>query len=428
MNQSSKFSVKRPFTAAVLAAVLAITSANIAVAAGYPNPGKDSSTQSFVAGAYIIDSGAQSSPTAKQTVNQGLKPYGLVYALLKAKVEVDWIINPSKTQPLDATMGNTQTDFTFDCDASGSAYVSKAYKTGAFVIPKEFAAQAKPIIDSWKSANAGLVVDGPCTAPLENLPVFSKIESWPRTILDAQNGAVATTYYTNAGIPQGSLTDASNPPAYRYAAPSQLTPCDDLYVMPHADPTYATHQALIPFIQGGGSFYASCHAVSVIENMTNGSNSTKVMNFLSTTGLINYDAHSQGSVPYGFYKPTSDTTAYKGLTTANVVRDLDVVNSSDPIAQFIGTTQAATQAGSEQIFIPAVGSYWRSSTQVIQYDPSQTNATATNGPASSLLYGPAYGNPSYGYVMYQGGHSVAKGSVDDVAAQQVVRKRAEARS
>ena len=389
--------------------------------AGYPNPGRDSSTNSYVQGAYIIDSGAVSNGATRQTIGQGLKPYGLVYALLKAKVEVDWVINTSKAQ-IDQTLGNAGIDFTFDCDGSGSRYISKNYRTGAFVIPKEFAAQAKPIVESWlaNSANAGLVVDGPCTEAIPNLPVFAAIQSWPRTSLDAQNGKVAIPYYTNAGIPQGSTTDPNNPPAYRYAAPSQLTACDDLYIMPHADPTYATHKELKAFVLNGGSFYASCHAVSEIENMADpNAPGSKFMNFLTSDGLINYDSHSQGTPAYNFYKPSSDTQAFKGSNDGITKTDLESVRPGDPMAQFLGVTTAATQQGSEQIFIPKIGSYWRPTTQIIQYDPSQSNASATNGPATSLAYGPAFGDTTgtNGYVYYQGGHSLNKGTVDDVAAQ-----------
>lgn len=407
-------------TAALLSLTMFSTSA--LASAGYPNPGRESVTTPYAAGAYIIDSGAVSPGATKQTIGQGIKPYGLVYALLKAKVEVHWVINPAKPA-IDQVNGNAGTDFTFDCDGAGTAYASKAYRTGAFVVPKEFGAQAKSIIDSWKanSANAGLVVDGPCSAELPELRIFSKISSWPRTTLDAQNGSVAVAYYNNAGIAQGSTTDAAVPPAYRYASPSQLTACDDFYVMPHADPTYATHKELKTFVLAGGSFYASCHAVSVVENMvdpTIAGGATKYMNFLSSNGLVNYDAHVQGSAPYNFFK-TSTEVAFKGSNDGITLTDLEGVRSGDPIAQFLGVTTAATQQGSEQIFIPKVGSYWRPTTQIIQYDSTQTNASATNGPATSLAYGPAFGDTTgtNGYVMYQGGHSLNKGSVDDVAAQ-----------
>ncbi|CAN2215035.1 Domain of unknown function DUF11 [Candidatus Nanopelagicaceae bacterium] len=376
--------------------------------AGYRNPGPNSGDVPIEAGAYIIDSGALTGTATKQTVNQGLKQYGLVYELVKAKIPVQWIINSTKSN-VDVVQGNNGTDFSFDCMGTGTA---KNYKSGAFVIPKEFAAQAKAKIDSWKSLYSGLTVDGPCTNTYTNsatnntVPLFATIKSWPRSVLDAQNGSVAVTYFTNAGIPQGSLTDVNNPPAYRFASPSQLTPCDDMYIMPHADPTYATHSGLVNFVKSGGDLYASCHAVSVLENMKDGAGKL-VTNFLSETGTILYNAHSsQGSPAYS-------------LGAAGV--------PGDPVAQFLGTTDAAMQAGSEQIFIPnttaGAVSRWRPTTRVLVYDQTQANVnsgsavTNPNQAAAAILYGPAYGDLNAGLVMYQGGHSVAKGSVDDVAAQ-----------
>ena len=380
-------------------------------AAGYPNPNDHgSSTETFVSGAYIIDAGYSGTAT-KQTIAQGIKPYGLIYALVKAKVPVQWVINSAKGA-ISQTLGNAAADFTFDCDGSGSAYASKAYSTGAFVIPKEFAAQAKDIVATWTAK--GVKVDGPCTQDIPNLPVFATIAGWPRAVLDAQNGSVAAAYFANAEIPQGVTTDPMNPQAYKTAAPSQLTPCDDIYIMPHADPTYATHSSLINFIKAGGSFYASCHAVSEIENMEYPTG-TKVMNLLATNGLVHYNSHSQGSLPYSFMKLSSDTVSHVDSSGGAIA----TVRSGDPIAQFKGVTDASTQNGSEQIYIPKSGSAWRPTTQIITYDPTQTNAYASGntGPATSLLYGPAYGNTDYGWVMYQGGHSVNKGTVDDVASQ-----------
>ena len=385
---------------------------------GYINPGPNSSSTYFESGMYIIDAGAHTG-TSTQSVNQGLKPYGLVYALVKAKIPVQWVIKSDKTG-FNTAAGNDQPDISnYDCDGSGAAYASKNYVSGAFVIAKEFAAAAKPIIDSWKSSNAGLTVDGPCTnTPVTPFPVFATIKSWPRAVLDTQNGSVAVAYYNNAGITQGSTTDPNNPPAYRLASPTQLTPCDDMYIMPHADPTYATHSNLINFVKKGGDLYASCHAVSVLENIVypagHESATAKAMNFLTTKGMVLYSAHSsQGSPAY--------TLGSNGTTTAGVT-------PGDPVAQFLGKPDLAMQAGSEQIFIPSAtiggsNSEWRPSTRIIAYDPTQANTnggTAVNNPkqaAAAIAYGPAWGDINAGMVMYQGGHSVAKGTADDVAAQ-----------
>jgi hypothetical protein len=66
-----------------------------------------------------------------------------------------------------------------------------------------------------------------------------------------------TGYYTNAGVPSSS---------YRTALPSQLNACDDIFVIPHADPhTWPTSErtALNNFIlnQSGG-MWAACHSPS----------------------------------------------------------------------------------------------------------------------------------------------------------------------
>ena len=427
-----------------------------AAIAGAPNPGNNSFNTStspdaakYVDGAYIIDAGATTGSATKQTIAQGIKPYGLIYALVKAGIPVEWIINPDKSA-ISQTTGNSGTDFAYDCDGPGGA-ASKNYKSGAFLIKKDFALQAAALVTTWKAK--GVVVDGPCTSALPNLPVYATIQSWPRVALDAQNGAVAVAYFQNAEIPQGSLTDPLNPPAYRFVAPSALTPCDDMYVMPHADPTYATHSNLINFVKNGGDFYASCHAVSIVENMTDGTSANKVMNFLSTNGLVNYDGHSQGSPAYTIYETSTSavpalsyTGTYKsnyGLTdtkTAAVLSNdytLPALAPGDPIAQFLGVTDAAQQQGSEQIFMPNETSRWRPTTQVVVYDQSQANSpdvrtngsvatngstgsvTTSKGAAASVLYGPAFGNSNYGQVMYVGGHSSNKGTVDDVATQRL---------
>jgi len=301
-------------------AIVVGTSVVPAEAAGYPNPGpRDVPDQAFAAGAYIIDAGAVTGAATKQTIAQGLKPYGLIYALVRARIPVQWIVNPSKpsgtgapgTAEVDQALGNVGTDFSFDCDAGGPL-PTKAYKTGAYVIPKEFAAQAAPLVSTWRAK--GVVVDGPCAAPTPTLPVFATLTGWSRTALDSQNGSIAVDFYTNAEIPQGSLTDPNNPPAYRFASANGLTPCDDFYVMPHADPTYATHQGLIPFVQQGGYIWAGCHAVSVLEGVTypvgHPQAGQPAMNFLTDKGLLSYKSHGGGSVPYAFYKQPGDTRPY----------------------------------------------------------------------------------------------------------------------
>ncbi len=470
----------RPVMVAVLVAFASfLATALPARGSGYPNPDPGNSTSLVLApGAYVIDAGVVTGAATKQTNGQALKPYGLIYSLVKAHIPVVWVINPSKTAPgidvnaggIDQTLGNVGTDFVYDCDSAGAQYSARAITTGAYVIPKEFVSQAKGVVDTFRANNGGYPQPGTisgvtqadgqilgydptplvgqlqgCTQALPTtVDVFNTITGWPRTVLNDQNTSISSGFFDLAGIPQGSLNDPSNPPAYRVAAPAELTPCDDFYVMPHADPTYATHANLRPFVEQGGYLWAGCHAVSVLEGIRVNDSPTQplYLNFLTTDGLMDYGDHADGSAPYSFYKLATDNKEY--YTPTYGVYDLDPVVSGDPVAQFRGRTDLAHQNGSEQIFMPGYGtnpstgaarttwpanladaSHWLPQTQILEYDPTQANVyPLTNtvlpvdslGPAASVVYGPAFGDPNNGLVMYEGGHDIGKGSVDDAAA------------
>jgi large repetitive protein len=451
-----------------------VTSAVQAAGFGNPQPGaNDPADVPFAAGAYIIDAGTVTGAATTQTIGQGLKQYGLLYALVKARIPVQWIIKPNKPSTdasgvsaggIGQTRGNVGADFSYDCDAAGTKYVSRDFTTGAFVIAKEFVAQAKPVIDTFRAANGGQPAAGTvsgvaqtapqifgydsaagqtqgCSNPTPTLPVFATLAGYPRTVLDSTNGSIAVGFYANAGIPQGAVNVPNNPPAYRFASASQLTPCDDYYVMPHADPTYATHQNLKAFNDQGGYIWAGCHAVSVLENVRVNDSASGALftNFLTTDGLLPFGSHAGGSPPYSFFTQTTDTKPYYSPTFGGSA--LDPVSSGDPVAQFRGRTDLAQQNGSEQIYMPGYGgtptrtawladkstaSKWRPTTQIIIYDPTQANvypltttAVPVNslGPAATVVYGRGFGNPTNGLVTYEAGHSIDKGTADDVAAQ-----------
>ena len=78
---------------------------------------KTSTNTTFPIGVYIIDMGQTT-----QTYNNGLKPYGLVYALINAGIPVNWAINPAKAK--DGT----------DFIASSAGNLNKAYKGGSFIV------------------------------------------------------------------------------------------------------------------------------------------------------------------------------------------------------------------------------------------------------------------------------------------------------
>jgi uncharacterized repeat protein (TIGR01451 family) len=315
----------------------------------------------FPIGSYIVDMGV---PT--QTIANGVKPYGLVYALIQAKVPVSWVIKDGKAKDdIDMTVAG------------------KNYSGGPFVIDAGFASIAAPIIATWKAQ--GVVVDGPTAAGF-TAPVYSVASYFPHAVLDATNAAIATPIYANAGIPAT---------AYVTKTPAQLNGCDDLYVMPHADPAAATHANLINFNNTGGYIWAGCHAVSVLENIDTTGDGITDMNFLSANGLVPYTSHAAGSPPY--------TSTYPG---------------SDPVGQYLGRTDSAHLNGSEQIYMPKAGG-WRPTTNILEYDATQANVpTLSPGPAATMVYGRGFGKPANGIVLYESGHSIAKATLaENVAAE-----------
>jgi len=308
------------------------------------------SNETFGTGSFIINMGA----TNPNTMANGIKPYGLIYDLIRNyNVPIKWVIGQNKIKDgLDFVYNNVQ------------------YKGGTFIIPVEYRSVAvNNRITYW----TGLGVVGTTTISTLTVPVSYTINSFPKWTLDAQNGAIAEGFLINAGI-----TNTAFPGAYNWKLPSTLDCCDDFFVMPHADPTWATHGNLWGWNKNClGSIWAGCHAVSVLENMTNPGNPAQKTNFLSTTGLVLFGSHSGGSVPY-----------------THLLFD-------DPNAQYLGVTDLAQLNGSEQIYMPLPGGAWRPTTKIITYDPSQTNVPGNSpGPAAVNLYGRGLGDPTRGYVIY----------------------------
>jgi uncharacterized repeat protein (TIGR01451 family) len=325
-------------------------------------------SQSFAAGSYVIDMGVQ-----PQTFANGLKPYGLLQSLMiDHQIPVAWVINPVKSR-----------------DGIDFSHNGKDYRGGPFVIAAEFASQALPVIQDWVN-NRGLaasVVN--TTVSTITVPVYETLTVFPRAVLDEDNGSIAGGYLVNAGV---------NSSFYRIDLPSGLNTCDDVYTMPHADPTWEDHQNLISFNQQGGFIWAACHAVSVLENVDDPADADFApdLNFLSNDGLIDFGDHDDGTLPYSY----SD--------------------AAHPIMQFMGDIDDATQNGSEQIFLPAAGG-WRPSTSIAAWDPDHPEVGAglpSPGQAAAIAYGRGFGSSLNGLVMYEGGHSHNKGdNPDSVAAQ-----------
>jgi hypothetical protein len=333
--------------------------------------------ETFAPGSEIVDMGQ-----ATQTVGNALKPYGLVYDLVaNYKVPVDWAINPNKTFAGNPTAPpGTPADFTATITTG-----TKSYFGGPFIIEAGFiTAAVQADINLWVSQ--GVVVDKLAATLTTN--IYGQISSFPRAVLDSANGNLAVPYYTNAGVPASS---------YVIGNPTNLTTCNDIYILPHADPDkwpVVWQQDLYNFITSGGCLWIGCHAGSVLSNVVIPGGPQ--LNFLSNSGLVPFGSHSNGTPSYT-YNPAA---------------------ASAPEMQIMNPLDAATLNGSEQIYVPTA-SGWRSTTTIGTYDPDfpGLSGLSPNNSAAVVAIGNAYGNPADGLVMYEAGHSLAGTAVANIAAQ-----------
>jgi hypothetical protein len=337
-----------------------------------------------------------------QTVANGLKPYGLLYQLLSNNCPVDWIINTSKVKD--------GVDFTYN---------GINYRGGSFIIEAQYrTAAVNTIINTWKAKGVDTVrITTPTT-----VPVYLTFTNVPKWTLDKQNGSIAVNFFNYAEIPSSAYGGSSSS---GWKLPGSLDCCDDIFVMPHADPQWynpsppptAGHGHLYNWTNGTygckGSIWLGCHAGSALMDMFNPDTPSKQTNFLLNksvnaippgTGagpyyenaLILWGNHSDGTPPYSYSYP------------------------GEPIMQFMGTIDAAQQNGSEQIYIPkAASGGWYSSTHVGVYDPDhaqRADNTEAYRPAT-LAYGPAMGESGNGTVMLEASHNISGTAPANVAAQ-----------
>lgn len=340
-------------------------------------------TETLSSGAFIINMGV-----TPQTQNNGLRPYGMIYDLLKNyQVPIKWIINDSKAK-----------------DGADFSYNGTNYRGGPFIIPAEF---RTPTVNARISFWQGQGVVGTTTTSPITVPVFTTLLFAPNWTLDFENGDIATEFFSNASIPSSAYGgDRSN-----WKEPSELGPCDDIFAMPHADPVWSSHQRLLDWnAENFGSIWYGCHAGSALEDMFNPANRSEQTNFLAektgtATGggpydenaLILWDNHDDASFPLAYDYP------------------------SDPIMQFMGDMDDATDNGSEQIYIP-LNPGWRSTTRAGVYDPDNNERVsgALQHRAAVVAWGRGFGDSNRGWVLMQGGHDIAKKSdPDNIAAQRV---------
>lgn len=328
-------------------------------------------TETLPTGSYIVNMSV-----IPQTIGNALKPYGMVYDLVNNyNVPVKWVIRPNKPQD------------SFDFIHNGVRYAA-----GPFIIPKtSITSSVLTRLNYW--ITQGVVMDTAVSS--FTVDVFRTFKYMPNWTINNDNITLSTILFDHASIPSTS---------YNFKLPATLGPCDDIFVMPHSDPTWATHNNLLNWnVNYKGAIWAACHAVSVLEGLVDPSNPSTQMNFLSNTGLINYTSHSDGTPPFNYY---FNRTSYNGAPISS--------RPDDPVFQMIGIHDGAHNTGSEKIFIPntGLGSGWRNTTKIVCYDSTQANVSGIpHGPAALSLYGRGFGLDTSGLVMYQGGHNIAESRV-----------------
>jgi gliding motility-associated-like protein len=296
------------------------------------------------------------------TVSNSLKPYGLLYELLQNSIPVDWVIKPNKIK-----------------DEPDLTIANRSFYGGVFALDASFIdSNVKSILSKW-------MLKGVNTFTLDAdimLPVFATLTYAPKWTLDKSFGNLIVPFFQNAEIPESAYGGSVSS---NWKNPADLGECDDIFVLPHADPTWDIHQNLYNWNKNyQGAIWSGCHAVSVLENLKN-ADGTIQLNFLSESGLVLYGSHNNGTTPYQYLNP------------------------SDPVMQFLGIMDGGITNGSEQVYIPLSGTNWRNSTKIGIIDQKNYGA--------ALVYGRAYGLATNGLVLYQGGHDLAGTTAAFINAQ-----------
>ncbi len=342
-------------------------------------------------GAFIVDMGQTS-----QTIANGLKPYGMVYDLIRNyHVPVRWVINQSKV-----------------ADGVDFQYNGTDYKGGTFVILPEF---RSPAVNSRIAYWQGLGVIGETTTSDFTIDYSMTLNSFPRWAINTHNGSIPQRYLSNAGI---NLTDF--PGAYYFSDANSLGECDDLFIMPHSYPTWAEHGNLMNWnLNFKGSIWVSCISGSLLENLVNPADKTQQTNFLSVKDpSVDLTTLYSAGGPTPGLNYTSGNSLRLWYNHDNATPPYIHFLPTDPISQFVGTIDTSQTVGSEQIYVPRQKggvAGWRPGAQIISYDPTQSDVTSLRpdlrNAAVAILYGRGFDDPNRGYVMYEAGHDHA--SIED---------------
>ncbi len=318
----------------------------------------DSSVSTLIKeGSFIIDMGV-----TPQTIDNGVKPYGLVYALIKDHmIPVEWVISNSKVK--------NGIDFSHN---------SRDYSGGPFIVREEFLDSLVLVeIANWETTH-GVEIDTIVSDTL--VPVRLSLNSVPFWSLEDASGTTGNTF-ADAGIPNT---------AYEEISLDTLNECSSILFTDHAtsSPAWSDYSRLFswtkPIASGGAAGWIAAigKPAQLIENIMSGDSS---LHLLTTGGMKPWS--SSNDAPVGGFVHRYPT---------------------DGEVQFMDSIDLDGLEGTNKVHIPDAdsSSIWRNTTKVAVYDEGNGSVTDTvNGKAAVIVYGPAKGETGAGQVLYLGNFS-----------------------
>jgi gliding motility-associated-like protein len=319
--------------------------------------GQAQTTVSFNTGSVIINmsggtynSAALSMNIANSTVANTIKPFGLIYEILKAKkAPIYVIIKKSKL--------NDEFDFTHN---------NFKYGGGSFIIPKEYVTGVQANITTWNGKGVlTAVTNSQIDFNLSDYTIY-KLTYAPQWAVSNLSDNKTDAFFTNSEIPISSYAVKE---VVNSSATPDLDKCDDIILFPHnqSDLTYAKLSPLLNWNKNyKGALWGGCQSTFVLESVFFSSEGKYV---LSTGGI---QKHETENYPYEY----------------NLL-------PIDPIAQYSGKSSSGDVGGNTEAYELLSGSTWRASTKVITRDEDDF-------PVNS--YGRVFGEADRGYAFWQAGH------------------------
>ncbi len=335
---------------------------------------------SFNSGALIIPM-----DTTSQDAGM-LRAYGLVYALLRANVPVQWAIDVNKiVGGSDFTIG-TAGGNTLSNREGGTVALPRAYRGGPFVISHSDRAAALPVITAWLASDSVTVVHD-LTAGSFSANIARTLVAAPRVgLLRDGNEQIAFENLNAAGIPDGTGA------AWSSASPDLLTEAQVV------GPTTSNDADGALFNTNGTPRF--CHVASF--HYATSSLTAEVVQEVRAW----LDQSTLGGQTHAYLQCESinvfenDPTAGRFLTTAGLTVDPEPLTATnrtpgDPLAQQDGVFD--TDSGSVAAMRLSSGSFKTGVRTLINGETNLLNQIV-------FLTGNLDGTSSNGNVTYLGGH------------------------